>query len=80
MTSRSFHRISFIRRLLPLSKVITRDIMTSIKLLEDGEPSVGEMGRGILCAMVGSIRLWLSLWGYVAVSSAKGGDGETESD
>jgi hypothetical protein len=42
--------------------------------------TVGEMGRGILCAMVGLIRLWLNLWGYVAASSAKGGDGETESD
>jgi hypothetical protein len=36
MTWRNFHRIWFIRRLLPLSKVITRDIMTSIGWLEDG--------------------------------------------
>jgi hypothetical protein len=35
MTSRSFHRICFIRRLLPLSKVITRDIMASIGWLKD---------------------------------------------
>ena len=34
MTWRNFHRIWFIRRLLPLSKVITRDIMTSIGWLE----------------------------------------------
>ena len=45
-----------------------------------GNQADGEMGRGILCAMVGSIRLWRSLWIYVAASSAKGGDGETESD
>jgi hypothetical protein len=35
MTSRSFHRIFFIRRLLPLSKVITRDIVASICWLKD---------------------------------------------
>jgi hypothetical protein len=79
MTSRSFHRICFNRRLLPLSKVITRDIMTSIGWLEDGGPGRWGMGRGILCAMVGSIRFWASMWGYVAASSAKGGDTETES-
>jgi hypothetical protein len=51
MTSRSLHRISFIRRLLPLSKVITRDIMASMGCLEDaGTRSLGN-GRGVLCAM-----------------------------
>ena len=42
--------------------------------------TVGEMGRGSFAQWWGLIRLWLNLWGYVAASSAKGGDGETESD
>jgi hypothetical protein len=70
MISRSFHRICLILRLLPLSKVITRDIMASIKVA-DGRRNVGNI-RGTLCAMVGPIRFWVSLWGYVAASSAKG--------
>jgi hypothetical protein len=62
MTSRSFHRICFIRRLLPLSKVITRDIMTSMGWPEDAGTIRWGMGRGILCAMVRSIRFWVSPW------------------
>jgi hypothetical protein len=76
MTSRSFHRICFNRRLLPLSKVITRDIMTSMGWLEDAGTSLWGMVRDILCAMVGSIRFSASLRGYVAAASAKGSDGE----
>ena len=45
-----------------------------------GEPGRWGMGTGILCVLVGSIRFCGSLWGYVAASTAKGGDGETESD
>ena len=49
--------------------------MTSIGTLEDGKPEHWEMGHGILCAMVGSIRFWVSLWEYAAASSAEDGDG-----
>lgn len=38
------------------------------------------MGHGILCAKVGSILFWVSLWEYAAASSAESGDGDTESD
>jgi len=58
MTSRSFHRICFICRLLPLSKVITRDIMASITRLKNAEQG---NGYGILCALVGSFRFGASL-------------------
>jgi hypothetical protein len=33
--SRHFHRVSFSRRLLPLSKVITRDIVASLCWLKN---------------------------------------------
>jgi hypothetical protein len=36
--------------------------------------------RGILCALVGSFRFGISLWGYATISSSKGDDGRTESD
>ncbi len=73
MTSRSFHRICFNRRLLPLGKVITRDIMTSIKVA-DRCRNVGNF-RGILRALVGSFRFFVSLWGYTDASSAEGDEG-----
>jgi hypothetical protein len=56
--SRIFHRICLMRLLLPLSKVITRDIMASIEWLEDARTRQWGNGRGIFYAMVGSIRFW----------------------
>ena len=61
MTSRSFHRICLSRRLLLLGKVITRDIMASIEMT-DGYRNLGNF-RAILCALVGSFRFFVSLWG-----------------
>jgi hypothetical protein len=78
MISRSFHRICLIRRLLPLSKVITRDIMASIEVT-DGCRNVGNL-CGILCALVGPLSFLVSLWGYADDSSAEGDDGGAESD
>ena len=78
MTSRSFHRISFIRLLLPLSKVITRDIMAFIQMADGCRNAVNF--RGILCALVGSFRFSISLWMYADASSAEGDEGATESD
>jgi len=75
ITSPSFHRICFIRRLLPLSKVITRDIMTSIGWLEDAGTGPWGNVRRTLCAVVGSFRFWVSLWGYAAASPAEGATG-----
>jgi hypothetical protein len=74
MTSRSFHRICFIRLLLPLSKLITRDITTSLKKAEQCR-NVGNF-RGILCALLGSFRFFVSPWEYSDASSAEGGDGD----
>jgi hypothetical protein len=49
MTSRSFHRICFIRRLLPLSKVITRDIVASNRMAEAcGNQAVGKWSLHLL--------------------------------
>lgn len=73
MTSRSFHRICFIRLLLPLSKLITRGITTSLRKLSDAE--IWGNFRGILCALVGSFRFFVSLWEYSDTPSAEGGDG-----
>jgi hypothetical protein len=61
MTSRSFHLICLSRRLLLLGKVITRDIMASIKMA-DGCRNVG-IFRGIVCALVAKFRFFVSLWG-----------------
>jgi hypothetical protein len=75
MTSRSFQRICFIRRLLPLSKVITRDIMASIKVADGCRNAGGS--RGILRALVGSFRFSISLWGtsLPRLPKARRGDG-----
>lgn len=73
MTSLIFHRICFIRRLLPLGKIITRDIMASNEMA-DGRRNAGNF-CSILCALVGLFRLSVSLWGCANASSAEGGGG-----
>jgi hypothetical protein len=79
MTSRSFHRICFILRLLPLSNVITRDIFASMgrRKVEGARP--GGNRQAIFRALVESFRFGISLWGYATASSSKGDDVRTES-
>jgi hypothetical protein len=48
-TSNGLHRIWRIRCLLPLSKLITRDIMASIWQIENGKSAAGIRCRGNRC-------------------------------
>jgi hypothetical protein len=60
--------------LLPLSRVITRAIMTSMNMADECR-NMGNF-RGIRAALAGWFRLFISLWGYADAPSRVGDDGD----